>query len=50
MRFLPDQDVYGATTHFLMKAGHDAVPAAPVGLARSVPSEARRSRGLPGMT
>jgi predicted nuclease of predicted toxin-antitoxin system len=35
MRFLIDQDVYAATTHFLKSLGHDTVTAAELGLAQA---------------
>ena len=45
MRFLTDQDVYAATTHYLRGLGHDVVTAAELGLSRAIDSELlRRAR------
>jgi len=35
MRFLLDQDVYGATARFLSGLGHDVVPVARIGLSQA---------------
>jgi predicted nuclease of predicted toxin-antitoxin system len=42
MKLLLDQDVYAATTRFLLDLGHDVVPVASIGLSRAQDQEILR--------
>ncbi len=42
MKFLTDQDVYGATVRFLRGLGHEAIPVAQLGLAQADDSDLLR--------
>lgn len=42
MRLLLDQDVYAGTARFLLRLGHDVVPAARIGLSRAEDEEILR--------
>ena len=42
MRFLTDQDVFGATVRFLVALGHDVVPVASIGLAQATDDDLLR--------